>query len=854
MMKNRRSYKCISRVAMAGLLTGLGVYTHAGDLSLQDNEVVITGAGASAGFSSTPTIGADGIVGNVTGVPIIDNFGIPSFSFTLLKSEDLTDGDYSFRVAVTFQDNDSDRRMEAMIPELILAVSGGGNTIQGGVPSGQSMRLLGQDDSGTAVVLANISNDSDNGPVTVTDGTITINAMELLEAIASKHPAFTTILDRFNHGAHYTYRIVVQQHSSGQPEMIGFGTGHPVVTKFPKVRTTCDLSPASESGSVFILNPDTEGEPGELAQHFTEAYAVQGQFSVVGSSGAFDTLTAFTDTCTTTGGGDPDPEPEPEPEPEVDVGAGTDDLNDALDDIIIDPNEVPDDSQIDAIEGAIDDAADLLADALDQIDSISTEDALELLGTTGDALSLAGQASEAGGDIDEEAMTDAINNVSSLLEALGDKEGELTQAEIDQVSDIAESTLAASADLISDDSTPDEIQNLVDATASVLNAAIEAGAPLSDAMIDAAVDVATKAIENTISDLATTLGLDPATPVSELMENPSILVRALQNSISVRSDSDIDESGANAKLDNLGVSVSSVARILGSLKGNGAFSNPNVNVKGLSATASLLNALQGAFGAALVQGQLVEGGLNFFSATEALSVTTDALTGALRVGNSTESYAATSTAVRLVPSIVPNGVTYLPDGRAVAVSNGVAVELSGAAADVLSFAAAVEKAGFSTTFRNNGSVELSLGSSQRFSGVFAFENIAGKSGQCGAVSFTAPTGAPTAPGYAFTMTCANGITQHILPFVDSDVFYTTVSKAGLTTTTDRSTGFVNVNGVGRFKPSFFVTPLATADQLYLTQFKNADGVAFRAKDANGDGKMDYEFITSAGVQVLYGVK
>ena len=53
--------------------------------------------------------------------------------------------------------------------------------------------------------------------------------------------------------------------------------------------------------------------------------------------------------------------------------------------------------------------------------------------------------------------------------------------------------------------------------------------------------------------------------------------------------------------------------------------------------------------------------------------------------------------------------------------------------------------------------------------------------------------------------------------------------------------------------SFFASALSTADQTYLNANKNADGVAFRAKDANGDGRMDYEFLTSTGVQLFYGL-
>ena len=85
------------------------------------------------------------------------------------------------------------------------------------------------------------------------------------------------------------------------------------------------------------------------------------------------------------------------------------------------------------------------------------------------------------------------------------------------------------------------------------------------------------------------------------------------------------------------------------------------------------------------------------------------------------------------------------------------------------------------------------------------------------------------------------------------LFYTTIANAGLEALTDRNTGIIQIKNLGNFRPSFFASALSTADQTYLNANKNADGVAFRSKDANGDGRMDYEFLTSTGVQLFYGL-
>ena len=330
---------------------------------------------------------------------------------------------------------------------------------------------------------------------------------------------------------------------------------------------------------------------------------------------------------------------------------------------------------------------------------------------------------------------------------------------------------------------------------------------------------------------------------------PSLLSETIRNTPAISAPG-VDQSAALGNLAEAdGISLESAQRIVAAL---GNITNPgNVALPGgQTATGKLLSALNRAFGGGTVNAVLA-GGLNLQSATS-FAVDVDAVTGALRVRADSESYAATSTAVRLVPTSIPEGISYLADGRAVAVADGVAIELAPAAADLLGFAAATERAGFPASFRNDGSVSLNLGNNQRFAGTFAYDNIGGSTGNCGAITFTNPTGAVNAASYAFTVRCANGITQRIVPFIDNTAFYTTVANAGLTVRTDRNTGAITIGNVGRFKPSFFVTPLTTADQTFLTQV-GTNGFAFRSRDLNADGRADYEVITASGVQAMYAM-
>jgi hypothetical protein len=287
-----------------------------------------------------------------------------------------------------------------------------------------------------------------------------------------------------------------------------------------------------------------------------------------------------------------------------------------------------------------------------------------------------------------------------------------------------------------------------------------------------------------------------------------------------------------------------------------SLSSSVINLNNFGAgTNSPLGALSAIFGAGSGNraSEAITGGLQTFFATETVGVSVDPVTGAVRIVDTSGTYSASITGVKVVSNLVPPGVTALPDGRFIAVNNGYAIELSGTASNLLGFVAAASNATQGVSFRDNGSFSLNLGANERFSGVFGYDNLAAFSSTCGAITFQQPAGALNAPGYSFLAKCANGATQRIVPFVDASAFYDVLRAAKLTVTTDRNSGVITIATAGRFKPSFFVSPLKTADQAYFDANKNASGIAFRSKDVNRDGKADFEVMTTTGVQVLYGI-
>lgn len=193
------------------------------------------------------------------------------------------------------------------------------------------------------------------------------------------------------------------------------------------------------------------------------------------------------------------------------------------------------------------------------------------------------------------------------------------------------------------------------------------------------------------------------------------------------------------------------------------------------------------------------------------------------------------------------------DGRGVLVADGLAIEIAPVPANLLAFVAAIEKQGFQVSMRNNGSFNIVLQGGERVSAVAAYDNLIDLTGNCAAPLFVPPQGASNTAAYAFTLRCGDTVTQRLQPFVDNPAFYAAVVGAGLSVTTDRSTGIIRIVNVGLFKPSFFVSALGESETAYLTVNQNAQGLALRALDANGDGLVDYELLSTTGKQLLYGV-
>lgn len=283
--------KKILNVAIAGILTGFTGAAAANDFTIQNGSLRIT----SGSFDQTVTVGSNGLISKPgASVPVSDNFGIPDFQFNLVNSAATkTDGTYTFKVGVAISDDNTNRQIEAFLGNLTLVVSNSGATVNGTIPS-QDLIVIARDSSVNASAVLN--NAATNGPVAISGGNVSFSGARLVSRLKAANSAFDTILNAFDAGGHYTYRVIIEQTSG--PSTTRFGIDSSGFSPLPQVRTTCTANTGSQLTNVFQLLGSVNSAAYEIENQFSSAYAVQGQFSVVGASGSAGAApTAFSDNC-----------------------------------------------------------------------------------------------------------------------------------------------------------------------------------------------------------------------------------------------------------------------------------------------------------------------------------------------------------------------------------------------------------------------------------------------------------------------------------------------------------------------------------------------------------------------------
>ena len=777
-------------------------------IGLKDDQVSITGFGASAGFSQLANISADGTVSAVVNVPSTNGIGIPSFAFTLVSSATSENYRADFRVGIIIQDkNVPGRRFEAEIPKLSLQVDEG--VMTGTIPNSQSLVAKARNGGGTIEVSVSIPNSSQNGPITISGGTVTMSATSLLSRVRSANALFDSIiLAEFDQPASYEYWIAVKE--SGTATAVRFGKtsgGFAVFTGQPAAAPFALLSAANYSGGYFV----------------------KGEFNVVLSSSS----------GSESGGGDSGGSSDA-------VTQEADDLENELAAIpLIDTAVTPTADTLAKIATAVNNAGNIAsrAAAAAAAGTLTGEQAIATLLQSNKAVELAGQAKQAGGTTSASASISVLTNIANVFSGLNSSGTTLSGLQKTQLATEAKKAIDNAKALIKEGdggTTQSELIALVDAGAQLLNKMSGLNDnKVPDEVLASVNTLSTTAISNSLQGLGAAQDINRNDPIEVrnfLQSNVSAKQKALETTtVQVEPKLKISISIGSANIQDCPQLIEQATQDISN----------NLGIPVSRIALAILECESQASSAAIISGAG-----NLLAATASPTIAIDDA-GILTYSTNSEKYVA-RTILRIVPSSFPEGTSTLANGKILVVGAGIANEVSPTALDEAAFGEAVSSAGFQLSYKGNGSILIDLGNSESFSGAFAFDNL-GTASSCGAVTLTAPVGSPASADYAFVANCADGAKQRITPFTKASGFYTTLANAGMNASTDRNTGIVTIANIGNFKPSFFVTALSSNDAAYYEATKNIDGIAFRATDANADGKTDYEIISATGVQLMYGL-
>ncbi len=212
------------------------------------------------------------------------------------------------------------------------------------------------------------------------------------------------------------------------------------------------------------------------------------------------------------------------------------------------------------------------------------------------------------------------------------------------------------------------------------------------------------------------------------------------------------------------------------------------------------------------------------------------------------------TAAAFVPEqTMADGLYNAPNGALYSVDGGVVMEIAAAPANLQTLRYSVEEMGFSAALEGPGILNIALDNGDHVSAAFRLEDLADAVGFCTEIGFVPPSGHPGSAEFVFTAECNNGISQTLVPVVLEQALYATLAGSGLSVRNSRDTGYLDVEGVGIFRPDFFVLPLTTEDQSFLDSQSNLEGIALQAGDFDGDGNIDYRLLSARGKQILWGL-
>lgn len=855
-------------VAAAVSLAGAATAT-AGELGVNGNTVNVSigdpNAAQPAGFPKAVSINSNGILDTVANIPNTPGgLNFPTFSFTL-EASSVTNGTYVFDAGIMIDDDSSDRRLEIFIPDVTMVFSNNGGTLVGSVGNNPIIASGRNVDGSISFTAINVVND-----LAGFDGsTLAFDAAEQITALQNGGGVLADITSTISTVNDYSYAVVLKQKTG--PETLEFGLN---------ARSSFDSFSCVAGSDVFIIDSENR-----ISGQFPTAnanYGLQGQFNFDGSSTG--SLSPFDVTCaedvavvTPPVPGDPDP---------------VDEVTDDIENVVVPTDASPEElaNVANDLDAAVDNAAATAANVIASLNSggTNTQEALDIIEALSTSLSRAGDITAAGGDVDSGTINESTQLIASVLEALPTT---LTPAQKTQVATLTQTALTNTQRTIDSTLNVVETRQLTRNLSSVLAASAAASGDLSDETISTTRAIQQSLIQETLAQTATKVGatngdgsnitfVDEAATETLLSGNPTLLSEVVNTVGITVPGAEVDDNGlleatstatdGGDTAETVGVRVSFIfydfynaedETFYETVAGGCTADNIEAFITKVNGSDDALEFAGCTEIAELTFEQNSEGQAQERRAASVElepGLVQDDVSGVLTASVNSGDISFFIEDQLLLPAGVPNGVFTRPNGSVLTVGDGFATATFPASRDLIGFLAGVldaDSEAFSIELASAGRMLITdTASNALFSASFTLDPVDTSVTGSGEISFAGPDAAagPTQAGHVWQVTYADGTSQSLTPMMSTESFFDSVAAFGFGITTDRSTGIIDIDGA-QFRPSFYVFPLSTEDQAYLDANGDAEGVAYRSGDVNGDGFTDYEVVTSAGVQLVYGL-
>lgn len=824
----------------AGLLTTAATSTMAGDFVLVGNQI----SWSKGAVTGTATIGSGGNASTINLVNTNDANTLPNVSFSL-EDYATSNDTYSLGLYMEVNSDSSNNQVEMSLGTVrVTTVNGSITSVAMVTNTGDAFYRpveVNAQKVGTGSTINLSASFAAKANMISNPGTdpnkVTIQVDNVIAALSGNNGLFDDIIERFASNGDYSYHIGIQFLDAADNTVTSAELG--------TYDDNNDFTASAVGAPAITLGTPT------LAAKFPSASFISGEFNIV------DTLPdSGGSTGGSSGGGSGSGGETVVDDQTLD---DIDEDNAALDNAINDAGGEITPAIVDQAKEAIQQSSDAIKQITDVIKEGGTVDQGNLLqaaqkisATVKTAVTVINNSdSEGAGDV-EESTREAVNNLVDAIQNLQDREVELNDVEKEVFDNVLKDLAPAVSGLTEKTQTEDDLNTEAEKLKK-LTAANNALGVVASEESRKAVEDASRAIQKRLLELKTGGTVSDDEVKDNFEDNEEFREAAVENAPDRPNQGNVSPfdvilSGDFSALTRDSDAYKKVQRAVA--KGLSRLLNINQEFIFITSLTAGVKAPE------LSAEQTSPAQRAILAATESedvFNIVADEQTGLITVTLPGEKYTAQLVSSKSVPVTDQPAFYFRPNGNALLVGNGVAYELAPSPVSLPAFVNAALEMSFDSTQRDNGSFYLTLSETDRFSGTFAYDNLTGLSPEnCGNVSFAAPTTEVNAADYAFTMTCAdNAISQRIVPFVDAEDFRASVAGFDLSASIDRNSGFITIAGIGKLKPSFFVTPANAAETAFHEANQDSFGLAYMGEDVNNDGKLDYKVISSNGVQVLY---